>query len=421
MSDSMSSSVSLRRVAWFVALMLLTLTGLLLLWQFRAVVGLFAVSLAVGAALRPPIDYLASHRVPRGLAMLLTYLLALSVIGGLLYLMSGPLVAEIQQASNVLASSYERIKTDWPSQGLLLQLVAQRLPPSNELYANIAGQQGTALVGSLLGVTVSFFDLVSKVALVIVLSIYWGADQVHFERLWLSVLPAEQRLRARAIWRSIEVGVGAYIRSEVVQSVLAGVLLGLGFWAMGLHYPAALAFAGALTWLIPLVGGALAIVPVLLVGLANDPALALGAAMYTAIIFAILEWLVEPRLFNRRRYNSILVVFTMIAMADAMGVFGLLLAPPLAAAIQIFYDQLSAAPQVSTVTQTLPQIGQLRERLAAARALLDEMGEEALPETASMVARLEELIDDANKALQDDEERRVPPAERARRLALAGK
>ena len=59
-----------------VALVLATLTGVFLLWQFRSVLVLFLFALALAAAMRRPIDYLAGRKLPRGLAIILTYLAA---------------------------------------------------------------------------------------------------------------------------------------------------------------------------------------------------------------------------------------------------------------------------------------------------------------------------------------------------------
>jgi predicted PurR-regulated permease PerM len=82
---------------------------------------------------------------------------------------------------------------------------------------------------------------VSGAAVILFLSIYWIINQIHFERLWLSLLPTGLRRQARDIWRTIEIDLGAYMRSELFQSLAAGLLLGLGYWALGSPYPVLLA------------------------------------------------------------------------------------------------------------------------------------------------------------------------------------
>ena len=116
------------------------------------------------------------------------------------------------------------------------------------------------------------------------------------------------RARAREIWQTVELGLGGYVRSQVIQSVLASILLFFGYRMLGLQYPAALAFIGMICWLIPWVGVLLAIVPAVLVALSISPALAVLTAVYTIGVLSFLDFVVEPRLFNRRRFSSLLVV-----------------------------------------------------------------------------------------------------------------
>ena len=113
----------------------------------------------------------------------------------------------------------------------------------------------------MLGITLGAFDLLGQLMIVLVLSVYWSADQEHFKRLWLSLLPFERRARARLIWQTLESGLGAYLRSQVIQTVLAVILLGIGYQVLGLQYPVALALIGAIGWLIPWVGVLLAVIP----------------------------------------------------------------------------------------------------------------------------------------------------------------
>ena len=65
----------------------------------------------------------------------------------------------------------------------------------------------------------------------------------------------------------------------------------------------------------------------------------LAAALYTLLVLMLLEWLVEPRLFRRKRYNPILLVLVAVGMVDWLGFLGLLIAPPVAATVQILGGQ----------------------------------------------------------------------------------
>jgi len=224
----------LNKVLGYVALVLATLTGVFLLWQFWSVLALFLFALALAAAMRRPIDHLARRGLPRGLAIILTYLAGLGLLAGLLYGLGNSLIVEGQAAGKGFTAAWEHIRTAWPAGSPLQQFVAQQVPQPDEIYQAVQGALSLQLVQAGLGFTLGIFDTLSRVALVLVLSIYWSIDRDRFERLWLSMLQAERRIRARTIWQGIEDGVGAHIRSTVILLVAAGLLLALGYrWATG--------------------------------------------------------------------------------------------------------------------------------------------------------------------------------------------
>jgi hypothetical protein len=228
--------------------------------------------------------------------------------------------------------------------------------------------------------------------------------------LWLSLLPFQARARARAVWQNIETGFGAYLRSQVIQSVLAVILLGLGYQALGLQYPVALALIGAIAWLIPWAGVLLAVIPAVLAGLSISPLLGVLAAALTIGVLAFLEFVVEPRLFKRERFSSLLVVIVLLVLADEYGLIGILLAPPVAAAIQICAGQLLRSTTLSLATPPARPIdlaqplSVLQARLTSVQARLAAQPESA-PELSNLVDRLTQLIEQATQ-----EERRLAEA-----------
>ncbi|MGH2521096.1 MAG: AI-2E family transporter [Anaerolineales bacterium] len=393
----------MKRLVWFTVVVLSTLMVVFLLWQFRGAVALFLLSLAVAAAVRPLVDYWVGRGMLRSVALLLVYLVGVGALGLLLYGISGPLLHELEQGGNNFVLAYDTLWATWPEGSPFQQTIVKWLPPPAELYQAIAGEQANALLQGLLGVTLSVFDILSQFVVVLMLSLYWSVDRVRFERLWLSVLPADQRARARDLWRAIETGVGAYIRSELVQSLLAGLLLGLGYWMIGLPYPTLLAIGSALAWMIPWLGAALASIPVLLVGLAGlNPGLAALAVVYTLTVFFVLEVVIEPKLFNQRQFSSLLVVLVVIALADVYGLLGVVIAPPLAAAIQIFFTHMLQQPAPAAAPdQMARQIADLDKRLVRVREMMNNLEAPASPQTVSMLERLNGLIERANAALLD--------------------
>lgn len=399
-----------KQLVWFGTAVMTTLLALVALWQFHLVVIYVLLSLALAATVRPLVQRWVRRGFIMRLVLILLFLVVLGSFGFLLFLGSVSASGEIQQLAQRVAVQDEWRLPEGLKGSSLEQALAGRLPSPGDLFKEFTGDQGQLVLPAILGFTQGIAAVVSGGFVVLFLSLYWSMNQVHFERLWLSLLPAGQRKQARDIWRAVEPDIGAYIRSEVVQSLLAGLLLGLGYWALGSPYPVLLALAGALICLIPLVGPALALIPPLLVGLLTSVQLSLFTALYTLLVLIALKVGVKPRLFNRRQYNPILTIVIMMALADALGLIGIIVAPPLSAACQILWSHLVSH---RAVLGAAAQVSDLKERQARVWAAIKAMDEPPVPLVTSSMERLTGLIEKAEPVLQveDSLQRTALPAE----------
>ena len=387
------------RIVRYTVIVLTTLTLLLLLWQFSISIVLFLLSLMVAAALRPVINSLTGRYVPKRLALGIVYFLLIAAIAGSLLLISQPFFNDLQTASDDFVANYERAKLNWPVQGTLFQkTLAQQLPPSAEFYEALTGPGGIPVLAGVFGFAQNFFSALGRIAIVIVLSLYWSADQFRFERLGLSLIPEEHHTSALHGWRSVETGVGAYLRSETVQSAMAGILLWLVYSMLGIRYPTLLAGWGAIARLIPWFGAVIAVLPALLIGIGVSSTVGLLATVYTIAVLLILKLVIEPRFFLRSRYSGLLIVLFVIALAEAFGFIGVILAPPLAVAVQILFQHLYplAAPTFSS--EMSEQVLDIKERLLHLKRRLQTSRNR---ESIRLADRLHRLLDQAADQLQE--------------------
>jgi predicted PurR-regulated permease PerM len=401
-----------KQLVWYGAAVMTTLLALVLLWQFQIVVVYMFISLTLAAALRPLVMRLVGRGPVVRAAWILLYLVALGAFATFLFLAGDAAIREIRQLAQTVAVQDAWTLPRW-LEGSAFQLeLMTRLPPPSKLFTALTGSQGQLVLPAIFGLTQGIGDVVSGIVLILLLSIYWSISQVHFERFWLSLLPAGQRKQARSIWRIVESDIGAYLRSQLFQSLLAGLLLALGYWWLGSPYPVLLALAGALACLIPVVGAALAVILPILVGLLTSVQLSLLTALYAlAVVIALGIW-VKPRLFNRGWDNAILTVILLIALAEAFGLVGIILAPPLSIVCQILWSRLVSDRRAAGAAA---DVADLQARQARVWANIQAMDEPPLPLLTSSMARLTALIDKAEPVLQAAQP--VEPAARLRPLA----
>jgi len=379
-----------------------TLLVLVALWQFRIVVIYVLISLALAATVRPMARSESRRNAVTRLLMILLYVVSIGVFGLLIFLVGRLLIGDLQELAQTISEESTWVLPSWLEGSLLTQALGRWLPTPDKLFEAITSQR-QLILSAVLGFTQGIGGIVSAFFVILFLSIYWSINQNHFERLWLSLLPSELRTRARDIWRTLEHDLGAYTRSEIIQSLLAVFLLGTGYWLLGSPYPALLAVVGAIAWLVPVVGVVLAVILPLLLGLLTGAQFSLFTVLYTLIVLIALQVWLEPRLFIRKWNNPILTLIILLGLADAFGLLGVILAPPLSVVCQLLWNLL-VSDRLAPATAV--QVSDLKERQAGLRLAIEEMKEPPPPLVLSSMERLAALLEKAEPLLQS-----APPPE----------
>ena len=384
------------RVASITLAICAVLALLAVLWQLRSVIILVGLAVGMSAALKPILHGLMDHKVPKSLAMGIVY----TALGLAAIAVPAVLAVPVANEFSALADSYAKIQDgaidDAAGSSPIQRWLVQSVPWVRGWVSQNLGSGDSVAFWSLLGFTWGAFEALGNVVVVFVLSIYWSADHEHFERLWLSLLSVERRAAARDLWKTIQTEVGAYLRSEAIQVLLAGGLLGLGYYLLGFPFPALLAILCAAAWLVPWGGIVIALAATAMLSL---PAVisegdhiiwskALPVGLYTVVVLSVLEYFVEPKFFDRRRYNALLVLLVVIVLTESFGIAGLILAPLAAATLQLVGGFLvrrramrnAAVPEFRAADQRIDSIWEAVEQI-----------DDAPPELVNVLDRLARL------------------------------
>jgi predicted PurR-regulated permease PerM len=382
-----------KRVALAAALSLATLTVVALLWRFRAAALLFALSVVVAAAARPAIDAL-EQRVGRSLAVGLSYIAGLALFGVFIYLVSRGVLRELDTAADQLSAAYDRLRVGTSASRAFPAMLLGRLPPAAALYHAIGGARPTLLLDQALGITRNTIDITTRIVVVVALSAYWSASREPFERLWLSLVPAPQRPRARGVWRAVERAVGSHARGELASSMLTILTLAVIFRLGRLPLPMLPALAAGLLRLVPFFGVPLAAGAAFLAGCPVSVAAGALTAAVTVLIVVAVDLIVARRLLAARRPSPTLTVLLVVALVDAYGFVGLIFASTLAMAIEACVGRLIVThPQAKRQEQTMAE---LRARLEGTRRRLLLLPEPGATQLGGLVTRLGALAAEAD-------------------------
>jgi predicted PurR-regulated permease PerM len=370
----------------------------LALWQMREAAQLLAVAIAISAGLAPLVTRLSARGMPRHRAAALVFGGALLALGALAVGFTVLLTADMGQLLENLPLWYVLAKDWMEAQGGLIGELAARLPSSSELTSAALGGDEEAIGGLLLGLSLRAMTLAALFLGAAALGFYWLVDEQRIARLWLSLLPLDARTRVRAIAAAIYREVGIYVRGVAVLALLTTAALLLIYRLAGVPGAAALALLGGLAQVVPLLGPALAVLPGSLIALAKGELVAvtvLGASL--AALTAIRVGLGSRLLQRGIGVNPVLVVVVIMALAELGGVPLILLAPPLAAAIQAATRALVSTGRDEAAHTKTTRVAELEQRLeavaAAAEANPDDRG------LQSLVERARALLTEARQAL----------------------
>ena len=397
-----------KRILVIATAIMTTLLALAALWQFRVVVVYVLISLVLAATFRPIAQSESRWNLRTRFLLSLQYVVGFLVTLLLAFIVGRFLVSDFQQVTQEISLQTIWIVPPWLEGGFFQQVLVNWLPTPDKLFTAFINQPRLVL-STLLGITQGLGGFISALLVIFFLSVYWSINQNHFERLWLSLLPAGQRKYARHIWRNIEHDIGAYTRSEIIQSILAVVLLGIGYWLLGSPFPTLLAVTGAIAWLVPVVGAGLAVILPFLLGLLTSTQVSILTVLYTLVVLVALQVWVEPRLFKLKWDNPVLTFVILLAMADAFGLVGIIAAPPISAICQTLWRFLVSDRATAEPTTTV-QVAEIRERYARLQESIAKMEGEAPPIIVSSMTRLTGLLEKVEPVLKESLPEEETPA-----------
>lgn len=387
-----------KRVITIAAAIFLTLFALLVLWQARGIVVYLLFSLFLGATLRPIAELAQGKSKSLGALVYIISALALLAILFLIYRIFALLGLELNRITDNFATMATWRVPIWLARLAWVRTLLGLLPTPGQLFEAGIGKGGLTLLPVLETTSQSITALLSGALIVTFLSLYLMVSKDHFERLWLSLLPTGMRQKVRAIWRRIDDSLGEYGRFLAAQLLLTWVIISIGSHLLGSPFPVLVGLAVAVTSLVPVIGIPLALVVKFFIGLLAGYAFTPWIMVFVGIVLVLMRLLVYPRMYKRRWDSPILSLVIALAFSQAVGLRLTLLAPPLAAIINILWTHLIVRGKQDEESNDFELIKQQRETLKASIAAI----EGGLPPALSnSLGKLDELLSKAAPLLEE--------------------
>jgi predicted PurR-regulated permease PerM len=173
------------------------------------------------------------------------------------------------------------------------------------------------------------------------LALYVMIDRDRLRAGLFATVPRRYHVRLSRVVLNLETIVGGYIRGQVLTSALMALFTFVLLTIVGVSSALALAVFAGLADVLPYVGVLLSVGPVVVAVLAKGPTVVL---VVTGAMLAYEEFesrVLIPRIYGRAlRLSSSVVLVSLLAGGTLMGIVGVLLALPAAAAIRMLIQEL---------------------------------------------------------------------------------
>jgi len=182
---------------------------------------------------------------------------------------------------------------------------------------------------------------VIDLALALVISFYLLKDKRKllkiFNQFIKILLPEKAYNRLKYFWFDVDMVLSGYIRGQLTDSLIMGVLIGISVAIIGIDFPIIIGMIAGIANVIPYFGPIIGMIPAALMGLISDnPMKALYACITLLILQQIDGAIIAPKVVGESvDVHPVAVVVSILIGGSLFGLLGMLVAVPIAALVKL--------------------------------------------------------------------------------------
>lgn len=181
---------------------------------------------------------------------------------------------------------------------------------------------------------------VTKVAVILVITpfilFYFLKDDGLFYSRVLTYVPEKYEKDAQMLLDDADLTLSTFITGQLIVAFVVGIIILIGYLIIGLNNAVLLALFAMIFITIPFIGTFIAIIPALLVGLAESPFMALKVVVVVLFAHLLEANLISPQIMSKRLHiHPLIIILILLASGFLYGIVGLFLATPAYALLKV--------------------------------------------------------------------------------------
>jgi len=307
-----------------------------LLYMVRDIVCVLIFAIIISSALEPLLEYTQSKKIPRLLTLVVVYFLFFVFFAALIYILLPLLLDQLIDFSQNYSTYFGKIEEAIGTIKFLPDLSGN----IHELLSQLTGQIPSFT--SLISYASSIFGGFVSFIVVLVVSFYLSVSRGALDDFLKSILPPRFEVYTHGLWIRAQKKMGRWFQAQILLSFIMALIIGIGLWILGVKYAFLIAVVVGVLEIVPYVGPIVAGGLATLLALSQSPVLGLWTLIFFVAIQQLEGHILVP-LFIKKLVglNPVAVILALLVGAKLGGVLGMLLAVPIAAVVDEFFDDLA--------------------------------------------------------------------------------
>nr|WP_245890064.1 AI-2E family transporter [Rummeliibacillus pycnus] len=305
--------------------------------------------------LRPVLHLMMKWKIPKIWAILMIYIVGLSLISLFVTLvfpfLKGQFLNLIQEFPNYFMQVVHSVQ-DMIEKSSLSETLTKYNFNINEVLNNISNQLnvtvkdaakelGTSLATGITGFISTLTGIIVAIVTVPFILFYLLKDGEKLPKYILKLLPPRMREDAAHVLHEADHQISSYIQGQILVAFCIGVMVTIGFLIIGLDYAVVLGVLAMLTSVVPYLGPIIAITPAAIIAVVNTPIMLLKLAVVWTIVQLVEGKFISPQIMGKSLHvHPITIIFVLLTAGSLFGVPGVVLGIPGYAVLKVFVTHL---------------------------------------------------------------------------------
>lgn len=306
------------------------------LYFIRDIAAIVLFALVIASAIDPLAVWLQRKGISRLFTVPAVYVIFLSFIGFVVYLIIPPIFNEAKELSLILPGYMEKVSS-------YLQFLnisdGQKFTGNLDIFLNSAQDNFGSVAENTVTTAVNIFGGVTSAVLILIISFYLSVREHGIDNFLRAIVPLSHEHYAMNLWARSKRKIGQWAQGQLVLGFIVGITVFIGLSLLGINYAVILGIIAGIAELVPIVGVMVSGTVAVLLAAAQQPLLGVMTFLLFVIVQQFENHIIVPLVMNRIiGLSPLVIILSLLIGLKLGGILGMLLAIPLAAVAVEFWS-----------------------------------------------------------------------------------